>query len=439
MLPLPRIILIDDNADHLRSLADGLNRCGAACLQVHFQGEGDVKACPHVRIIFADLHLTQGGPGTDHTKHFTVIGGLIEEKIVPAGPYVIVLWTRFADQAKGLEIFLNTRLEGVAKPVAVRSLDKAKHLDLNGKVTNVETLSSAIEALFEDEPQLRALMNWEERILGAAAETVVALLGIALTDADPEKRRKSLGRLLRKIGTEAVGEGHVAADRFRAVNEGLLPILADRVAFLRSEAASTDLWNQALEGEEANLSSDEAAALNCMLHVADEAEAGSAADRGAVIAVPEVYVGGAFEKSFGMDEVTAATKQFSCKGYVKGDPRFNWVLVQVQAACDFAQQHPGPLPYLLGLEMPIESRNTGRAPESVWQSVALRLGGANRVLHVNARFGLFLAESAVAKEWVKYRLRETLLNDLVYRTHSHGARPGFTSFREEKTLKAKGS
>jgi hypothetical protein len=433
MLPSPRIILIDDNHDHLRGLADGLNKCGAACLQVHFQGEGDVKRCPHVRVIFADLHLTQGGPGTDHTKDFTVIGGLIEEKIAPMGPYVIVLWTQFADQAKGLEFFLNERLKGVAKPVAVRALDKVKHLDVNGKVNNLESLALSIEGLFDDEPQLRALMNWEERILGAAAETIVALLGIAMTGTAPEKVKDSLGRLLRKIGTEAVGDVHLAADRFRAVNEGLLPILADRVAFLRSEADSAEVWNQALLGEEVHLSSGEAAALNRMLHVADGVEAGSATYRGAVISVPSAYLGDAFEKTFGMDEVVAAAKQFGCKDYSKGDPRFSWMLVQIQAACDFAQHNPGPLPYLLGLEMPVESKNKKDAPPGgAWQSVVLSLDGASRVLHVNARFGMSLSEAVVAEVMVRYRLRETLLNDLVYRAHTHGARPGFISFHEKK-------
>src|SRR5262245_47201240 len=99
-LPAPRIIVIDDNPDHLRGLTVGLNSHGVACLPIHFTGDDSgVPRCPQVRIVFADLHLNEAGAATDNARHFTVIGGLLEETVVPAGPYAVVLWTRYADQA----------------------------------------------------------------------------------------------------------------------------------------------------------------------------------------------------------------------------------------------------------------------------------------------------------------------------------------------------
>ena len=86
ILPAPQIIAIDDAATHLAGLAKGLNRFGAACLQVHFTGDDTaIKPCPHARLIFADLHLNEGG-AAGHERHFAVIGGLIEQTIVPKGP-----------------------------------------------------------------------------------------------------------------------------------------------------------------------------------------------------------------------------------------------------------------------------------------------------------------------------------------------------------------
>ena len=37
---------------------------------------------------FCDFHLNESGATNDHTSHFAMIGGLLQEKIVPIGPYV---------------------------------------------------------------------------------------------------------------------------------------------------------------------------------------------------------------------------------------------------------------------------------------------------------------------------------------------------------------
>ena len=124
MLPTPRIIAIDDDPKHLEVLVKGLNQCGASCLPIHFDDDQEtIMSCPHVRVIFADLNLTGGSPkdeeDEDYAQDFGVIGGLIQERIKPFGPYFIVLWTRYPRQAAKLQTFLS-RLENVAKPFTVQ-------------------------------------------------------------------------------------------------------------------------------------------------------------------------------------------------------------------------------------------------------------------------------------------------------------------------------
>jgi hypothetical protein len=66
----------------------------------------------------------------------------------PAGPYVLILWTRYADQAGGLREFLESRLQNVAKPLAVVAIDKAQYLDLpKGTVKDPTALVKAIESI----------------------------------------------------------------------------------------------------------------------------------------------------------------------------------------------------------------------------------------------------------------------------------------------------
>ena len=183
MLPAPRIIAIDDEPEHLEGLTRGLNRYGAACLPIHFTGElAAIPSCPCVRVIFADLHLTVGPPGK-HDQHFATLGGLIDYTIKPSGPYLIVLWTKYPDQAARLHGYLKERLQHAPKPFAVQALDKSDHLDPQDVEKSAESIVGAIERIVAEQPQVGALLNWEERVLGAAADAVSSIMD--LTDPAP--------------------------------------------------------------------------------------------------------------------------------------------------------------------------------------------------------------------------------------------------------------
>ena len=141
------VIAIDDDRLHLEGLARGLDRAGVACQPIHFTGDATVvPRCPETRLILADLHLGAGALSADHATDFSTIGYLIEDRITPSGPYCIVLWTRYADQAPALAAFLE-RLRSVPKPVVVKALDKAVHLDAVGNVRDEGALMSQLEAL----------------------------------------------------------------------------------------------------------------------------------------------------------------------------------------------------------------------------------------------------------------------------------------------------
>lgn len=431
MLPTPRVIAIDNESRHLVGLTKGLNQCGAACLPIHFPDETEnIPQCPHIRVIFADLHLTEG-PATDHNKDFSTLGGLIEESIKPSGPYLIVLWTRYPKQAEHLRTYLNS-LKGVTKPFAVQSLDKTKYLDdSTGGVKNPEELAKAIGKMIAGKPQVAALLAWEERISGAAGNTISSILELAEGKTAGTGQNQEIRRILAILAVEAVGKEHVEEDRFRAVNEALLPILADRIAFLRSREDDKSLWRDAFDDPftRQNLSPDEAAKLNRLLHIALPTADSTGAERGAVVRLPEEFAGNMFKPTFGLEQVTAATKQFRYKN--PQNEQLCWVLVQSQAACDYVQIRPGPLPFHLGL-LAAESRvaKNKKAPDALWTSPSFKIDENEPwFLCVSARFQYPLLATKAEQLRPLFRLREQLLSDMIYRIHSYGARPGFISFR----------
>ena len=428
MLGSPRIIAIDDREDHLTGLADCLNRNGVACLQIPFTHDhAGIHACPDVRIVFADLNLIPG-TASDHTTNFAVIGGLIEDTIRPTGPYYIVLWTQYPEQASALREFLHERLRGgVTKPFDVCPLPKAEHIDQDGN-TSDETLMEAIYNIVRGLPQVGALFEWEGQVLGAAGRTVSSILALA-SQENGDQHADRLGRILGRLAVEAVGKEHVERDRFRALNDALLPILADRVSKMGLQGLDEQLWSEALTmPDTAAMPPDrKAARLNRLVHIADP-DGTSPTERGAVVPLPSSYRDD-FQDYFGLAEPQAAEKQFRCRGLAPEDNRFRWVLVQCQAACDHAQSNPGTLPYYLGLDFPEDNRSTNRKPpDSTWRGPVFEFAGEIRRLRVNAGSSLSLPLSAMQDVTPLYRLREQILNDLAYHLHTHGARPGIISF-----------
>jgi hypothetical protein len=432
-----RTIAIDDRLDHLEGLTKGLTRLGVACLPIHFKGRtfARIKACPFVRVIFADLNLIQSGASDDHTSHFSAIGRLLQ-KIKPKGPYLLILWTQYPDQADSLATFLQTRVTDIPQPLLVTALDKKEYL-LNDKrrASNTTRLVSRIRSILGTHPQVAALLNWEERVLDAAADSVSSIVDLASTGAAPASRPNHVGRILARLATEAVGEGHVEKDRFAAVNEALLPILADRLSLLRSRGADAKIWKRAfsLSDGKGGMTANEAAKLNGFLHVATEERKGI--DRGAVIVLPKSYGGVKFEYFFGLPERALASKEFFSAIPEATTPR--WMLVQTQAACDYVQGNAGLLPFYLGLEVdPGFKRKDGKPPAALWESPVLSISGAPKRLFVSARFALALPSKFVARQGAVYRLRDQLLGHLTYAMYAHASRPGIVSTFEMKPKQA---
>ncbi len=324
------------------------------------------------------------------------------------------------------------------KPLVVKAIDKKKYLNSKDTKINpasIENLVGEINGLFGNQPQISALLNWEERVLEAAAETTASVFNLAVGP----NRGDEVGTLLARLAIEAAGKDrilqlpdeNVNEGRFQAVNEALLPILADHISNMRLNDES-DSWKTAFTSSDVNkaFTAEEAAKLNTRVHFA-LAGGINGSDRGAVIPLPDCY-SDEFEQSFGLSQEEAAKKQFRCRGFVKEDERFRWVLVQSQAACDYAQKQPGTLPYYLGLDLPEPNKMDGNPPAALWCSPLFNLSDTVRALHVNVRFPVSMSCAKGANQTPLYRLRERLINDLIFKIHSYGARPGIISFRETR-------
>ena len=339
MFTSPRVVVIDDKSDHLEALVNGLYEQGLSCLPIHYPNDASrLKQCPNLRVLFADLHLMAGG---DDAVHFSTIGGLIQEDFKPLGPYFIMLWTEYPDKAEELMNYLESRLEDVATPFDVLALDKSDYYDAQDNL-NSGKLVEDIAAISKSSPQFSVLLDWEDSVLRAAGDTISSVLELAKSLADKEEKKTHVSKLLYNLAVAGVGPHYFENDRFGAVNSALLPVLADRIAFLESNS-KTDVWQAAFDPGEhkQKIPPLDVAKLNRLVHIAGVSNDSKGDERGAIIKLPERYHGDQFLKEFGIKEGDAASGEFFCRSFSPGDTRFQWVLVQSQPACDYALNRPG--------------------------------------------------------------------------------------------------
>ena len=428
MFTSPRVIAMDDEEDHLNALVAGLHRRGIGCLPINYPEDLDnLGECSALRVLFTDLNLLRGV--VDHERQIGELSSLIESTFKPSGPYFIVLWTAYPGQADRLHQYMKERLQDEYKPFDIVPLDKADYFDAQNEL-NDDKLLEEIGRLTERSPAFSALMNWEEWILSAAGSTAVEVRNMVNVDDRGAASPKVAG-LLRMLAETAVGRDNVSSDRFGAVNEALLPILSDKISTAVALDDGQSVWSRVFDEAETPDVSDGAtvARLNRMFHIDPLVGQNGGAARGAVVLLESVLSYGFFSSRFGLEENVAAERQFRCRGFQERDPQFRWVLVQAQAACDYAQGQPGPLPYYLGLDFSPINLNRNTPPMAVWTSPEFQLRDEVRILTVNARFQFSLTADRARILCPIYRLREQLLTDLVHRIHTYGSRPGMISFR----------
>ena len=443
----PRFVAVDDNFDHLQAIMAAFQQLGSPCLGLRYHPDRrlDKSHFRGVRLLFLDLNLITGADLGDQKQNFANIAGILEDNISFAGgPFILFIWTEHDTLVSGLTHYLNEpgALPAHARPLMIKGLSKGQFIYTatgEARAEGVETLRSEVEDAVSSSPQLAALTAWETDVLAAAGGTLSALNELVPDDQqDTDQRAQALGDVLRRLASAAVGQPHVQTDPRAAINQALAPILADRITNQEVAEGTAGIWNNALtSGADRALDPIAAGSINRMLHLAvPRSETIHANDRGAVVAFPECWWDeDLLKEQFGVGIRRLLGGEFKLGN--KEREKCGRVLVRVGAACDHAQDLPGSLVYLLGVEIPSDvcrkKDNTGtvRPPASEWSSPWLVTAPGNVPfrLHVNSRYSLHVSRNEAQKWLPMYRLREQLLMQLISHANNYLARPGVLELR----------
>ena len=435
----PRHVVVDDNPRHLNAILDAFQELGAPCLGLTYKPDEDLDRSHFrgVRALFLDLHLIDQVPTTDDRQRFAHIVQILEDNIsIDGGPYILVVWTEHDAEIDSLITYLNdpVSLPPHARPLAISGLPKSRFINLEtGKSQRVEELRAAVMKTIAARPELAVLGAWEQEVSGAAGATLAAL-----TELVPEEHRntesypRGLGDVLGRLASAAVGHPHVPEDPRAALAAALAPILADRIVNQHCTTADAETWERAVRAPArgATTTPEQAGTINRMLHLAvPGSEAILATDWGAVVELPFAPDDAELRRRFGVGKGELLGEEFKIGRSDRGRCRMR--LIRVGAACDHAQNRRGPIPYLVGVEIPsgIErKRDSGelRTPASEWSSPWLTIDAHEGpfVLAVNSRYSVSVPRNDTGQWSPAYRLREQLLMQLIAHTNSYLTRPG---------------
>lgn len=441
-----RYVIVDDNPTELRQLADSLQQVGAPCLPlVYDEVSGiDSRHLRGVRLLFLDLHLTTGGQSGNVAQVAAVIIAMLEGGISPGTPYVIILWTKHAEQKDEVTTYLMENLEPLKRPIAILSLNKNDYLTGENEAMSAENgakLTADVARIIETDPRLRALLDWEREVLRAAGSTLAEIGNlVAAEDRTATRFSDRLDEILSLLAFEAVGKSKAKDDPYSAVNAALMPILSDRLGNQKMTPESRTIWAAAVTRTEnvPSPSLEEAARLNTMLHVASPtAEDISPGAWGAVTLIPEAELAdGPMLHRFVQTSKPMLSQTF-CLTDKAEKAASKLCLLRVGASCDYAQGRNGPVPFVLGAIVPAAAaRREKQIPQAEIATPPVIMEGFDGPVRIlfNTHLQITMAPDEYSGWPALGRLRESLLMQVTTYAARHSTRPAIISFRPDKPL-----
>lgn len=455
------IILVDNEQDHLNKLNQAFALSGLPCLPILYKQEPDnVSGIDHVnadtknaRIIALDINLTNVGGVPEAKALYGAIASVLE-KLAPVGPYYLVFWSRHKNLPDELIALFRRPENNISAPIGYGFLDKSDFLEEDSI-----DLKEELFKLINEVCIFRLMLGWELRTNYAASHTLSNLYRIAATPHDNgwkrEETKEKLITLLIHIAHESVGHKNSKDSANHAVETGLLPILEDNLLGMTSDEDSGILnseWEGCLKklGDRKALEAlgeDDISNLNTFYNLEEVPMVYSKCKRGVFVEITEDILSDPdkLSSTFGKhaDGLSGLVKEeFVFKGKTNKRAEiidasiFGWL--EIGASCDHAQLKNKLYRYLFGMLIPVEYKDylysesndiKDRAHEGVYRSPVLKYKDKNYILFFSFRYQVGVYPDSELLGIPRFRMKEQILNEIVFRWSKYCIRPGITSFR----------
>lgn len=437
-------VAIDDNKEELSAILKAATQANISCKSLHFPAEitdalSDELCDQQIRLVICDYHLQAHGAMGGASSNNSTIGGILEKLGIRAWtPYVLLLWSRDANDEKlveGLKNYLETRVNPQYLPCAIVPFQKSKY-GIPGIPTQEQSdaLWKDLQTKILESRGVKLLLQLEAELHRAAGQVACKLVETARGNSKVGNKvtiDDELDTLLSRIARAATSDSFAKEHCRSAAVEGLLPLVSDEMLHLAPSEHELKIWENGLNKATNSAKLDDltvgpAAALNDALHITQDISA-NRAERGTVFECTNEQASELFGIKSPSSEIFA----------IRGTWPSNAVLrcFQVEGACDGARHKKGAMvPILLAVEIDAQQlllpkgEGKGTRPLAVEETPPF-LGGQPKKLVANVKYYTTMERSKLeATLKPVYRLRESLISKLAFAWATHIIRPGIVSF-----------
>lgn len=437
MIPSPRIAVIDDEEDSVKAIRESLESMDTSCLPVLVTAGRPSVAAPirGIRLLFLDVHLVSGNQ--QGAVLYDTNASILQQVLASDnGPYVLVVWTSHKAERDGLLAHISEHYPNIPQPLA--SLVMAKEEYRKGAAFDMHKVAARIAELLKDQPQANALLYWENAVDLACGDLIGRLCGfVPRAKMFVGDSTEKLERTLTAIAQSAVGTDNLKGNELGAINDGLMPLLVDRLAHLPDQDGKLlEVWKKAISkpADKISLEKSEKIDLDSMYHVAPSKPSPIACGtRGAIYELPKgsdlgkILPGDSLEKVFRgyFQPREEVTKQMAAL-----KDAVTWCLVGLRAACDQAQPKDGTNRLILSAKIkePLGIGGLGhfKQNEAIFVTMPLINGDHAFKLVLNFRFLITLSDEQLTSLSIQplWRLRDNMCSVIETQFATHACRPG---------------
>jgi len=461
MISLPGIILIDDDIDQLNSIRESFTKIGLPCLPVQYINDyTNQSGIDHIcfdkvtpRIVITDLNLVEAANLSSKDLAGPIMNLL--QKLNIAGPYILYFWSKNAGLVESVIKIIQERIENKKLlPISWGILDKTNLLG------NPESLKIEIDKIINDDSIFSSMFNWENRINNAAQETINSLYEMTRPNDSIEGGEYApshvalLQDVLTIIANETLGPKNALSFPSEAVDQGLLPVLNDR---LQNIDRGSHNWKKSLPniGEKVTIDESMKAKLNSFYHIEKIEKDYPKNHRGVFIPLSSEYIsddanlkkicsklGVASIDEILYSEFIDETK-IQKENLMDNLKEISLGFVELSAECDHAQKKTKLHRYLVAALIPEKlighctfgKKNTKH--EGIYRVPSFYLENERYILKLSFKYQIGTKDKFIINsqefnhKWFGnplFRLRDQILSDITFKCSQYISRPGIVSF-----------
>lgn len=211
-----KIIIVDDNKEHLDNLSNAFYNIGLRCKALKYDAlyQGSLKG---VRIAFFDVNLCNSQ--NDATRNNTLCQALRDYLALDNGAYVLIFWTSDPNWVNSFLKYINQRQEGgIPVPYHIGTIDK------NEVLNSPEKLKEKIKGIFEL-PSVKLAFEYENVIAESVHNTISNIIAtVPFSDwANTDEFEKNCKQVFSAIAFQHYGK-NAKNNPDKAIKEALIPI-----------------------------------------------------------------------------------------------------------------------------------------------------------------------------------------------------------------------